>query len=79
MTGENMLNDVLQAITGRRLLLLDAERSKIFSAAERYLDSLPFTLFADWDISHVDRKALAAEWLTDQVMHVLDEMGGNHE
>jgi len=71
-----MLNDLLRKVSLARDI---QDRSKIRSAAERYLDSLHYTLYADWDISHPDRKAQAAQWLADQITNVLDEMGGNHE
>lgn len=73
-----MLNDLLQRMS-RRAGLATQDRSKIRRAAERYLDSRNYTLYADWDISHPDRKAEAAEWLTNQVMHVLDEIDRSKE
>lgn len=50
------------------------DRAKIRAAAGRFLDSRHFSLFADYDISNQDRKAEAAEWLTDQVTAVLDRI-----
>jgi hypothetical protein len=49
-------------------------RVEIHEAVNRYLDSRQYTLFADWDISKPDSKAKAADWLTDQVINVLEEM-----
>jgi len=66
-----MLNDLLHKVSLVRNI---RDRSKIRRAAERYLDSRHYTLYADWDISHPDRKAEAAEWLTNQVINVLDEI-----
>lgn len=75
-----MLNDLLREVSRRATLVRNLrDRSKIRRAAERYLDSLQYTLYADWDISKPSRKAQAADWLTDQVINVLDEMGGNYE
>ncbi len=54
-------------------------RRAVRRAAERYLDSLHYTLYAYWDISKPERKAEAAEWLTDQVIHVLQQIGENHD
>ena len=75
-----MLNNLRKEVSRRAHLARDIrDRRKIRSAAERYLDSIHYTLYADWDISHPDRRVEAAEWLTNQVIHVLEEMGGNHD
>lgn len=49
-------------------------RRIIRRAAQRHLDSLHFTLYANWDISRPDGKEKALRWLTDQVINVLEEM-----
>lgn len=49
------------------------DREKIRSAVERYLDSLHYTTYAYWDISNPERRAMAVEWLTDQVIAVLSQ------
>jgi hypothetical protein len=49
-------------------------RVEIHEAVMRYLDTRPYTLYADWDISKPHRKAKAADWLTDQIINVLEEM-----
>lgn len=71
------MTELLKELSRRVNLLRGIrDRKKIRSAAERYLDSRHYSLYADWDISKPERKAEAAEWLTDQVIHVLDEMDG---
>ena len=35
-------------------------------AAFKYLSSLHFSVWAEWDISHPDRRYLAAKWLAEQ-------------
>lgn len=71
-----MSNNLLTEALRRMKFARDVRnRQKIRSAVERYLDSRQYTLFSDWDISKPDGKAMAADWLTDQVIQVLDEIG----
>lgn len=44
-------------------------------ACHTYLSTLPFVLFADFDISRPDRRTAAARWLAEQVHAVREVMG----
>ena len=49
--------------------------TRLEEACERYLSTRPYSLWGAFDISHEDRRALAVEWLADQMREVHSIMG----
>ena len=48
---------------------------------ERYLESQPYVLWANWDITVPDRRKLAAKWLAEQLLALdrfMDEYYAKH-
>lgn len=44
---------------------------------EQYMDTLPYTLWATWDLSQPERKRMAAEWFVSQMKELTTWMGQN--
>lgn len=51
-------------------------RERSLQAIEQYLESLPYTLWGDWDVSIPERRRLAAEWFLEQIVALAEYQFG---